>query len=953
MDLGPQIYRFGSYTLEARERRLLGKDGAPIPLKPRAFDTLLLLVERAGHLVTKEELLASLWPDSVVEESNLAKNVWQVRRALAETDGEARFVETVPRAGYRFIAPVERIAASPPGAAPAYFPVPPPTSTVATRRGWRAASARGAILAAVAMTALLAVWLVAARLRSQPDAAGAPAPPARAPNAERAAPVRLRPAVAVLGFENLSGRSESAWLAMALAEMMSADLAAGETLRLVPGADAMRLAATLPRGPGALSRAALAAARRQLDADFVVKGSYLLLPGARGEVLRLDVLLQSTMSGETAVTASATGASQRLFALVDEAATRLRGALGAGLRPAAAAVATNAAAAALPERPEAARLYAEGLEQLRRYDALGARHRFERAIALEPRFPLAHAALGQAAAALGYDALAVAEAKQALALAGSLSRAQQLEIAAGLGEARNDWPAAIDTYRSLFAFFPDSLEYGLSLARTQVAGGRAAEALAAVATLRRLPAPARDDPRLDLAEAAASGALSDWRRQLACARRAAATARSQQLPWLLGDALLDEAAATASLGQPELAAKARQEALAIFRQLGNPNAEAGALLGIATAKSDRADYDGALADYASALAAFEHTGNRKGAAHVLSDIANLSWLQGHVAECLRSAGRELALSREIDDRRGIVWGLGAIGNALADQGETERALRMQTEALAISRDIGDREYAAFCVGAIADTHLAAGDLEQAYQGYGDALEMSRRLQDAAGVARHQDDLATVLLQEGRLDEAERLFDAALAARLRLNARDDAAETQMNLAQLRTEQGRAAEGLALARQSAQAFAAMHQSGNMAMALAVAALAEIGTHQTAAALDDCGRARLVLRANRQNQPNLFVQLAQAHAEAAAGRPAAARSLAAAARTRGEQARSPAAVLEARLIQGELDLRERPAAGARDLQALAQEARAKRFLLIARKAERLAAGVAVARISPRPQP
>ena len=108
-DPDPQTYRFGSHTLEARERRLLA-NGISIALKPRVFDTLLYLVERAGHLVPKEELLAKLWPDSVVEESTLAKNVWLIRRTLSETDGEARFIETVPRIGYRFIAPVERLA---------------------------------------------------------------------------------------------------------------------------------------------------------------------------------------------------------------------------------------------------------------------------------------------------------------------------------------------------------------------------------------------------------------------------------------------------------------------------------------------------------------------------------------------------------------------------------------------------------------------------------------------------------------------------------------------------------------------------------------------------------------------------------------------------------------------------------------------------------------------------
>ena len=396
--------------------------------------------------------------------------------------------------------------------------------------------------AAAAILALLALWAFTVYWRPRPHGPGSPA-------ISHGATPPPRSSIAVLGFANLSRRSDSAWLSTALAEMMSADLAAGERLRLVPGADAMRLARTLPPEPGVLTRGALDAARWQLAADYVIKGSYLTLPGPEGEVLRLDVVLQNTASGETLATVSGTGASNRLFSLVDDAAARLRARLG--VEPPAPQV--SAAVAVLPTRPEAARLYAEGLEKLRQYDALGARPLLERAIAIEERFPLAHVALSQALAALGYDAPAVAEAKRALALSGPLSRAQQLEIAAGLAEAEKNWTAAATTNRSLLAFFPDNLEYGLNLARTLTAGGKAAEALALIsslrASLRRDPRLASQDPRLDLAEAVASGALSDWPRELASARRAAEAARSRHLGLLLGEALLDEASARGSLGQ--------------------------------------------------------------------------------------------------------------------------------------------------------------------------------------------------------------------------------------------------------------------------------------------------------------------------------------------------------------------------------------------------------------------
>src|SRR4029077_5310370 len=171
----------------------------------------------------------------------------------------------------------------------------------------------------------------------------------------------------------------------------------------------------------------------------------------------------------------------------------------------------------------------------------------------------------------------------------------------------------------------------------------------------------------------------------------------------------------------------------------------------------------------------------------------------------------------------------------------------------------------------------------------------------------EEDLAVVLLAEGRLDEADRLFQGTLAAHLKAGEEEAAAQTRLSLALGRTEQGPPVEGFALARQSAQAFTSMHESGNTALALAAGALAEIELHQTAAAATDCAQARAAIRTNRQNLPNLVVLLAQARVETAAGHLAAARALAEAARARAEKARSLASVLEARLVLGEIDLRE----------------------------------------------
>jgi pimeloyl-ACP methyl ester carboxylesterase/DNA-binding winged helix-turn-helix (wHTH) protein len=98
-------YEFGSFRIEVAERRLL-REGRPVPLRAKLFDTLLVLVENHGRLVGKDELMKVLWPDAVVEEGNLAHNISHLRHALGERATGQQFVETVSKHGYRFVAEV-------------------------------------------------------------------------------------------------------------------------------------------------------------------------------------------------------------------------------------------------------------------------------------------------------------------------------------------------------------------------------------------------------------------------------------------------------------------------------------------------------------------------------------------------------------------------------------------------------------------------------------------------------------------------------------------------------------------------------------------------------------------------------------------------------------------------------------------------------------------------------
>ena len=97
----PHFYDFGSFRVDPAQRVLL-RDGRPVALQPKAFEILLFLVRNPGRLITKEELLSAIWPELVVEESNLSQNIFLLRKALGDGESGHRCIVTLPRRGYQF-----------------------------------------------------------------------------------------------------------------------------------------------------------------------------------------------------------------------------------------------------------------------------------------------------------------------------------------------------------------------------------------------------------------------------------------------------------------------------------------------------------------------------------------------------------------------------------------------------------------------------------------------------------------------------------------------------------------------------------------------------------------------------------------------------------------------------------------------------------------------------------
>jgi DNA-binding winged helix-turn-helix (wHTH) protein len=100
-----RFYVFSRFRVDVTERLLYDAKGT-VPLTPKAFDTLLVLVENAGRMLGKAELMEKIWPDSFVEENNLAQQIFALRKALGQEDGSQKYIETLPKRGYRFVADV-------------------------------------------------------------------------------------------------------------------------------------------------------------------------------------------------------------------------------------------------------------------------------------------------------------------------------------------------------------------------------------------------------------------------------------------------------------------------------------------------------------------------------------------------------------------------------------------------------------------------------------------------------------------------------------------------------------------------------------------------------------------------------------------------------------------------------------------------------------------------------
>lgn len=246
MPEGKHFYEFGPFRLDPAERQLLRND-QPVSLAPKVFDTLLLLVENSGHLLSKHELMKRLWPETFVEEVNLAQNISALRRVLGEKDGRVQYIETVPKGGYRFVA---KVAVCEP-AAPPLAPMRETPATVVPPLGRVRAEShrRGLALGVVIVLTLVALAFGIGRLRVR---AG-----------DALVPIR---SIAILPLVNLSNDPQQEYFVDGMTDELITDLAKLGKLRVISRTSVMSYKGT---------RKSLGTIAAELNVDAVVEGTVL------------------------------------------------------------------------------------------------------------------------------------------------------------------------------------------------------------------------------------------------------------------------------------------------------------------------------------------------------------------------------------------------------------------------------------------------------------------------------------------------------------------------------------------------------------------------------------------------------------------------------------------------------------------------------------------------------
>ena len=925
----PQIYKFGLFEADVA-RNTLTRNGVRVRIQDQPFRALVLLLERPGEIVNRDDLRQKLWPEGTFVDFDGSLNVIlkKLRATLDDDSDNPRFIETVPRRGYRFIAPVavsrtESEAAAKPSAPTirpsAPVPVTPAVAPASVPRPRRRPYLIYACVAAGLLLVVTGIWFFSSHglHRSFGRASGASVP--------------VRKSAAVLGFHNISGRPEDAWMGTAFSEMLSTELAGGEKLRLISAEEVANLRHSAPWSQtDTLDQATTSRIGTALDSDLLVLGSYTSIGGERGQ-LRVDVRLQDAKTGEILAEIAESGGAQELFTLVTRVGEKLRNRIGV---PQLGGADEAAFFAALPLDREAAKFYALGIAKLRDFDALAAKDLLEEATKSDPKFSLGHAMLARAYSQLGYEQKRREEAKKALDLSGDLPRAQRMLVEGEYYKNIGNQDRAAAIYHTLFQLFPDNVEYGLLLASAQRVAGRGSEALATTAQLRRLPPPASDDPAIDLEQARNEPKKAD---SLALIHVALTKADALGKKLVYAQARHDECITLVYGENPQEALAACDDAYNSFLSSGNRLAAADTLRLIADRQGAQGSLDQSLSTYQRALDMLQALGDHEKTGAVLNNMGSSLMNRGDLDRAESLLKQAKFHFDQAGDRHNASVAITNLADVLYLRGQLSAAALAYQQAIHVVEALDPPE-PSYLLYRLGDLELAQGKPEASQKHAQEAID-SLHGEAAVDMSSALVVLAESLQAQANLDGARTAYEKSLAIRQRLGDLTLVAETQVEIADLLLEENQPFEAEKKLREAISQFEqanSPNDASNAYTLLSKALLAGNKVEEAKVALD-----RAIEFGGSGGDPSLKLAL-----EIQRSLVASAQGLTGAAKTILEVAIKNARKLgyyhlscEARLALSELESRTSPELGRTQLLELAKETRSRGLELLAREAEQAA--------------
>jgi DNA-binding winged helix-turn-helix (wHTH) protein/TolB-like protein/Flp pilus assembly protein TadD len=458
------LYEFGDFRLDATEH-LLWRDGQPVALTPKAIEMLIVLVQDSGHVIEKNELMNAVWPDAFVEETNLTRNIFTLRQTLGDGKNGGKYIETIPKRGYRFVAGVREVMAETVAKEHTWSSQfirqeletggPNPIKIERTVQEKLHGSDSGAmhavkrnlrgVITAVCAALLLGVSLSAYRLIS-----------GRTTEVHKDAEIR---SIAVLPFKPLVADRRDESLELGMADMLITKLGGSVQIAVRP-ISAVRKYDSLEQDP-------LAAGREQ-KVDAVLDGSIHW----EGGKIRVTMRLLNVADGRTLWADRCDDQCTNIFEVQDSISDKVVSALTVKLAGEEAKRLTRR----YTDNTEAFRLYLKGRYHLKKFTtaevntAIGY---FEQAIAKDSNYALAYAGLADGYLELSTPSIGLLTARESLSKA-KAAALKALEIDETLVEARValanikrnvwDWLGAEREYKRIIELNPNSppahSEYG-------------------------------------------------------------------------------------------------------------------------------------------------------------------------------------------------------------------------------------------------------------------------------------------------------------------------------------------------------------------------------------------------------------------------------------------------------------------------------------------------------------